>query len=372
VLSGRVRFLGAPPLCVALARRAWRLFRDVLRAVAAFRAAGARRRSGTPPAPPSSARGGTPTSAGGGGGGGGGGGAGPLAAAESVSSDGIVSVDVSTLPSPIVIGAAPLVRGSPHATTAVVADAAAVLELRPAAFARLARAMPPVAAGLAALSSLSEPHLLVACVPCLAAALADSAPALLGGADSNALVAALAAAFRPVVLAVGEPLFVPGDWADCAYVVASGKIAISGTAPGTGAPALLATATRGACVGESGLALAGRRSTRAVAMTSSLLFRISAAAVRAILTRRPRIGRLVRHSLLWRSAAQLVRLPLLSFLVGGEARAARLAPLADLFVPHALVEGPPRLVLPAPPAPAGAAAPPPPSPATDTPWDVRW
>jgi hypothetical protein len=47
----------------------------------------------------------------------------------------------------------------------------------------------------------------------------------------------------------------------------------------------------------------------------------------------------------WREASQLVRLPVLSFLAGGEAESRRLAPLTDLFTAR---------VLAAPSAPRGS------------------
>jgi CRP-like cAMP-binding protein len=152
-------------------------------------------------------------------------------------------------------------------------------------------------------------------------------------------MAALAALARPVVLSPGEALFNEGDPADAAYVVVAGRVAVSAFASSAGVHALLAVCGRGSCVGESGLVVAGTlRTTRAVALTSAVLLRLSHDSLSAVLARRPRVWRAVRNSVVWRAASQLVRLPLLSFLVGGESESGRLAPLADLFVAVVLTE----------------------------------
>ena len=119
-------------------------------------------------------------------------------------------VEVNAVAGPVVLGAHATVLGAPHWATASCAEPSILLELRPQAFARLCRAMPAAALGLAALASLHEPAALVACVPCLAAALADgaahnaAAPRGPAGSDHLPLVCSLAALFRPVVLSVGE------------------------------------------------------------------------------------------------------------------------------------------------------------------------
>jgi CRP-like cAMP-binding protein len=265
-------------------------------------------------------------------------------------------VEVNALAAPVVLGAHALVDGRPHWSTVMTTEPSVVLELRPAAYARMCRQMPAAAAGLAALGSLAQPHQLVAAVPCLVTLFADASRHGLVSTDAHQLLGSLAALFRPLVLAPGEALFTEDDVGDAAYVVVQGTLGVSARASSTGTHNLLAAFGRGSCVGDTALVAPCARATRTVALTSCLLLRLSHAALHATLAHRPRLWRAVRNAAVWRDASQLCRLPLLSHLVGGEGEAARLAPLADLFTATVLAGGAPRPSIPAPLNAAAAAA----------------
>lgn len=279
-------------------------------------------------------------------------------------------VEVNAIAAPITLGAHALAAGLPHWSTIATVDPCMLLELKPSSFARLSRAMPTVAAGIHTLASLAEPHRLVSCVPSLVTALADASNRGPAGADHHVLVCSIAALFRPVVLSVGEALYAEGDPADCCYVVVAGQLAITVQSENTGSPAVLAVYGRGTCIGESGIVINGPRATRAVALTSCTLMRLSGASLRTLLQRRPRVWRTVRNAILLRDASQLSRLPVLAFLAGGESETARLAPLTDLFQAVVLTQQPNRLAVPPAVVPAQTAASQS-SPSLEQPWDVN-
>jgi len=246
-----------------------------------------------------------------------------------VQKGGGVWVEVSALAAPVLLGL-PTHRGRvPHFATVSVAEGSFLLELRPDAYARLSRSMPACCAGLEALASFWQPHRIVAAVPALVAAFADTTPSHNWSASDRAgTMSALAALARPVILSPGEALFSEGDPADAAYIVVTGLIAVSALASSAGTQALLAVCGRGSCVGESGLVGRGRAESDARRRPQRLpvLLRLSHDSLSSVLARRPRIWRAVRNAVVWRGASQLVRLPLLSFLVGGESESGRCGP----------------------------------------------
>lgn len=257
-------------------------------------------------------------------------------------------VETNAFASPLVVGAHATVNKVSHWSTVTCAEPSIVLELNPASYQKLSISLPSSVSGLAALASLSEPHLLVSCVPSLVSALADSSNGPAGDPEVNyALICSIAALFRPVILAVGEPLFSEGDFGECAYVVVSGKVGLTvptDDVPGS-PPILLATFTRGSCIGESALVSPGVRSAKATALTSSVLLRISAGSLRAVLEPHPRVWKLVKAAVTLRERSQLARLPILATLAGGE-NSARLSALVDLFRAVVITnDNKPRLVL---------------------------
>ena len=262
-------------------------------------------------------------------------------------SDGIW-VETNAFASPLVVGAHATVNKVPHWSTITCAEPSILLELTPASFQRLSTTLPSSVSGLAALASLSEPHQLVSCIPSLVTALADFSQGPAGDPEVNyALICSIAALFRPVLLAIGEPLFSEGDFGECAYVVVSGKIGLTVPTDDVAGspPILLATFTRGSCIGESALVSPGVRSAKATALTSSVLLRISAASLRAVLEPHPRVWKLVKAAVTVRERSQLARLPILATLAGGE-NSARLSALVDLFRAVVITnDKKPRLVL---------------------------
>jgi len=353
VLHGRVRYHTAPPPVggrpVFSARRAWRALRGFIRVQAAFRFSGLEKlMEGAPdsPVPPPSlgVEQGPPSMKAGEEGMGG------LQAGPSVGEGtGGAWVEVSTVAGPIVVGAAAAVNGAPSPSSISTAGPCTLLELRPAVLTRLAAAFPSVAAGLGLLASLGlhDPAALVGAVPCLVPVFADAGPACPAGGDRWLLLASLAALFRPVVLSVGETLWVEGDYGDAAYVVVSGTLALSARGA-KGNHLLLATYSRGGCVGDPSLVTPGPRATRAIALCSTTVLRLTAASLRTALLPRPRVWRAVRNAVAWRDPLQLMRLPLLCHLAGGgdDEAAARLTPLAELFRPVVLESGPQRRAVP--------------------------
>ena len=160
-----------------------------------------------------------------------------LAAPTLSSSASTLWVELSALTGPLVLNAAGLVGGLPLlAARIVTVEPCFLLEMRPYAYARLARAFPRAASSLALSASLWAPHQLVGAVPCLVAAFADPSPRFGGGGaggggggggDRFQLMCALAALARPLALSPGEPLFDVDDAGDAAYVVLQGEVGVA-------------------------------------------------------------------------------------------------------------------------------------------------
>jgi CRP-like cAMP-binding protein len=247
--------------------------------------------------------------------------------------DASIWVEVNAVAAPLILGATTMLTGRSHRSTVLVAESSIILELRPLQFAQLCRSVPTCGTSLLSIASAGEPERLLACVPCLVAALADCSSKGVMGRERHQVVTALASICRPIFLSVGEPLYQEGDFGDSAYIVISGEVAVSLYSAQSGSHVLLGKYTRNSCVGESSLILPGPRTTKAVALSSSLLLRITHASFRAVLAVKPRMWRTVRNAVIWREPSQLARLPLLASLIGGEAEARKLMPLTDLFRP---------------------------------------
>jgi hypothetical protein len=86
---------------------------------------------------------------------------------------GVPFVDVDALAGPVLLGAETLVEDRPHRLFAYCVQPSFILTLGLYDYRRLLAIAPSVSHALAALAFQSQPHLLLACVPCLAVALAD-------------------------------------------------------------------------------------------------------------------------------------------------------------------------------------------------------
>lgn len=126
-------------------------------------------------------------------------------------------------------------------------------------------------------------------------------------------------------------LYQSGDFGDCAYVVAHGKLSLSVRRSSDGAPVLMQSVGRGACIGESALVVPATRTVTVVALEPTLLLRLTNASLTAALGTHTKLWRDLRTAVLWREPFQLIRLPVLRSLVGTESEAYLLAPLCDMF-----------------------------------------
>jgi len=180
---------------------------------------------------------------------------------------------------------------------------------------------------------MARPDRLVACVPALLAGVADTSSSGTDGlARSWQLASSLAALFRPVTLAPGRTLFTRGDVGDAAYVVLAGRVALSAPVPhAPGRWALLDVAGPGRCIGEHSLVVPAPRAARAVALSPCLLARVTHDSLRRALAHRPAVWRAVRSAVIWREPSQLIRVPLLRWLAGGEGHDERIAPLCECW-----------------------------------------
>jgi CRP-like cAMP-binding protein len=269
-------------------------------------------------------------------------------------------VDVNSIAAPVVINSLQLVnRTAAHPSSIVTRETSVLLELRPSAFVKLCRQLPGSAAGFALLASplVSNPHLFVDAIPCLRATFADAGvSSALPLSDQHALISCIGQLSRHVVLSPGEAVFDVGDWGDCCYVVVSGQVAVSCPVYGSAGASVSSSASSlpsvllsmihpGGCLGESGLFFPSPRSTRAVAMCSTILLRITNASLRSLMHSKPKVWRSVRANVQPRVHGELVRLPFFSSLVGGEKKSEFLSPLTDLFTPFVLRSGDPSVLL---------------------------
>jgi hypothetical protein len=129
----------------------------------------------------------------------------------------------------------------------------------------------------------------------------------------------------------GEVLYQSGDFGDCAYVVAHGKLSLSVRRSSDGSPVLMQSVGRGACIGESALVVPATRTVTVVALEPTLLLRLTNASLTAALGTHTKLWRDLRTAVLWREPFQLIRLPVLRSLVGTDSEAYLLAPLCDMF-----------------------------------------
>lgn len=251
---------------------------------------------------------------------------------------------------PTFFGISQLLRGAPPSSAVVAVTGVTLLVLSRPSLPVLRRISPRAPASLPYLEALSRPDRLVSCVPSLLAGVIDTSTQRVDG-PSRAwqLAASLGALFRPVALPPGRTLYTKGDIGDSAYVILAGRVAISAAMPSApGRWVLLDVLGPGRCLGESGLVVPAARSTRAVALSPCLLARVTHNSVRRALAHRPAVWRAVRSAVAWREPSQLIRVPLLLHLAGGEGHDNRIAPLCDCWTSVTLAHAHTRPLAPPP------------------------
>jgi hypothetical protein len=241
--------------------------------------------------------------------------------------------EIGATAAPLVFGMSQLLRGAPPSSAVVTVTGATLIVIARPSLRLLYRIQPLAAAVFPHMESFSRPDRLVACVPALRCGICDTS---LSGKDEPVrqwqLVCSVGALFRPVSIPRGRVLFSPGDHGDCAYVVLAGRVALC--APRATDPnewVLLDVAGPGRCIGEHTLVVPAPRAVRAVAMSTCILARLTHSSIRRLLSHRPRVWRAMRNSVVWREPSQMVRVPLLRWLVGGEKNQHRLASLCECW-----------------------------------------